>query len=300
MSRRATSSKRGRAKQPPERDWIPSLLLAGKAFLALTLSTSVVLGLWWTNQRAEALVAQDGPDIEIQWLPVDQGGEAGSWPPVEQQSLILSRCYEVLGDDAQPFDTQALDQLAQSVLESGWVVDVEDVHREPGRRIVVSPRWAIPTAVVRGADFDYLIAADGRPLPLRYRRGASAWKALVGLGFDPAGVWSRDGASEPITVEGVYSGLAVLEAIKASVALDQISAIDVTQPNQVVLLTDRGTRVVWGSPPGLDRPGEVGTATKLERLNFFRTSADDGYRVDAGLDRLDISGRSVLIDESRG
>lgn len=301
MSKKKTTKKP--APKPAGEGRLGRFVIAIKVVVVLAVFGGAAAGFAWVDGRAGEIVAGESPEIEVAWLSVLEGGEPSAWPPVEQQSAILSGCYAALSDvqsEHGPLGTGALVAVERAMLASGWVLDAGRVSRARGGKIVVEPEWLTPAAVVRGDAFDYLISADRRPMPIHYRAGTTGWKAILGARRPPSEQWLGDGLAEPLDDPGVDAALRVLGLLTESSGIDQVEAIDAGDPSRLVLLTDRGSRVVWGSATDEYKPGDVGDEVKLERLRYFRTSADEGYRIDAGLPEIDISREKWIVNPSGG
>jgi hypothetical protein len=63
----------------------------------------------------------------------------------------------------------------------------------------------------------------------------------------------------------------------------------------IEIITDRGTRVVWGAAPGEFKPGEVETKTKLGHLQAL---FDRYSRIDAGQNRVTVFYEYTDVDHS--
>ena len=78
----------------------------------------------------------------------------------------------------------------------------------------------------------------------------------------------------------------------------QISGVDLSdflKNGKLTLITDRGTRIVWGSAIGDSVPGEVKVERKIARLE---QNLKEFGRIDANQNRVEIYTPIVLVDKT--
>lgn len=294
---------------------------AGRASAALTfllLAAAVVGGVLAfepLRQRAAALRARE-VSVIFEWPalgPAPSGGHAAravGWPGAGASTWLSEPYRHELVALAQrtltsdPFDAAALERTRQALLDTGWFAAVHSVRREPvgvvaggepAGRVRVVASWRTPAAVVRHGESDYLISADAERLPLKYPHGGSGLRVIEGVSFDPPEKLGQRwlGAQVPAALE-------LLATLQASPGYAQVAGVDVSryaEQKRLTIITDRGTRVVWGSAPSDFAPLEPAVATKLHWLAYFATSPEHGRRIDGRQSVLDLSNpRGVVID----
>ncbi len=199
--------------------------------------------------------------------------------------------------EQNPHSVSALRAAQGALMKTGWFADECTLSREPEGVIRISGRWRIPAAVVRADGRDRLVAATGERLPVAYPIDASGRKVILGLEQAPLPAlgerWVNAGA--------VRAGLDLLRYVSSAPGNHQIHAVDVSafgsSRGELVLVTDRGTRILWGGPIGVFSPGQARDEEKRSRLSsvYMRYG-----RIDAGSAYIDISLESgVEIQQPR-
>ena len=140
-----------------------------------------------------------------------------------------------------------------------------------------------------GSEVDYLVSAKGERLPPEYAPEASGLKVLIGPEHKIPAVGDAWLGGD------VQAGLALLNCLRRAPEsqrediLDQARAIDISEyshTKNLYIVTDTGSRILWGGEPGTFVPGQARDDIKLDRL--ARLIRDHG-RIDASRDFLDIS-----------
>ncbi len=87
----------------------------------------------------------------------------------------------------------------------------------------------------------------------------------------------------------MQAGLTLLDFLRTTPFAHQVAAIDVSEYNsrkRLLIITDRGSTIVWGGEPGHFHPGQARDDTKRTRLlQLFRKSG----RIDDGEDLVNVS-----------
>ena len=257
---------------------------------------------WVAEARASDAVRTGGVTVEIVPLrAVQEGGAATVWPPENWLEDLERRAKDAYSSSGVALGPAGLRAVSEVIAESGWAASAGRVVRDGGGVIRVEPDWHAPSCVVRVDGWDHLISRDGVRLPIWYRERTAGWRAIDGAPVsDPESGETRVQPGEFWEHESVVAGLEVIELLRTIDAFDQVRAVDVSRvgdDGMVEIVTDMDRRVVWGSAPGRERYGEASVERKLERLSYLRGSAQHGYRLDAGMDRLEVFGREVLVDE---
>lgn len=234
--------------------------------------------------------------------PVSTVPSEKTWLPQqfqEQVRKIAETSLEAAADEGA-LSQDPLARVGSALERSGWFDGRPTVRREPDGQIGIQGVWRIPAAVIRDGGRDYLIAWDGKPMPVVYDHGDSKLKAIVGVRVSPPGGGARIDYSKPWPGDDVQAGLELLRVISTQSWAAQVEAIDVGsfgKTGQLVIVSKRGGRVVWGGRPSKPLLGECGTPSKLATI-------DSLYRqfksIDANRAQIEIwwEGRPLEIDVS--
>lgn len=167
-------------------------------------------------------------------------------------------------------------KVARSFEVIPWVESVESVRRVFPNRMVVDLKLRKPIVGVKAGKYHYLTDARG------YRLSAPLkdWPVQK---FDLPLVVTRSvqfvpDRGEPWKDFGVLSGVAVQTYLMKAPLQTRIKVIDLTNLNgrtdpresEVVLWTERNTRIDWGrSPLRKNSPGELTPAVKIAKMVDF-------------------------------
>lgn len=259
-----------RAEKPPRiRLRVALLILAG-----VTLLGSAAYGLHRLDARVRRELADGGPP-RIVFTSRPQ-----SMVPVTDAALA------VFAD--VPWSHPALCRdIAGALRATGWVREVERVHRYPDHRIEIACTFREPVAMVQTPRGCCLVDADCVRLPGWYTNDPG-YKLIVGIVEPPPG------AGETWQAVGLRAAIELVELVSEEHYTDQITGVVVdvrsasigTRLPQLALATDRaGGRIVWGSPIG----SEIEENTVEQKLNLLRTNYRRYGRVDADRAVLDVS-----------
>jgi hypothetical protein len=196
------------------------------------------------------------------------------------EAVALARLKE------HPQSISALANAQEALVGTGWFAGDCTLTREPEGVVRVSGRWRVPAAVIRADGRDRLIAATGERLPVAYPLDTSGRKVILGLEREALpGLgerWVKAGA--------VRAALDLLRYIADVPGSEQIHGVDVSayqsSRRELVLVTDRGTRILWGGPVGTYNPAQARDQEKRSRLASVYTRYG---RVDAGSAFIDVS-----------
>lgn len=293
-----------RKKKPTKRELIMERVtpeLVGTVLTGLVLFVGMGVGLKFADVQAAEIASSGPPVVRIHWPEAISNGQPVNWPPALTQKDLLDDAYTIVEEDPGPFSAKTLDALGIWLSETGWVSAIRDIRRLDEGVIEIDAAWRSPGAVVREGAQDYLIATDGRRLRLSWRADLSPFPVIRGapdaeaLAVVPGELWPSD---------AVQAGLEVLnlvrEELPGSLGWDQVRGVDVSGYNRfkrVVLLTDRGNRIIWGRTPSDPVPDAVSTEAKLGQLRYLRQHPDFGRRIDAGRGLIDISSGPVLVED---
>lgn len=210
-----------------------------------------------------------------------------TWLDPGSQAVLLHIAYDTLSDD--PLDAASVQRTQAALMQTGWFDAPCRVTRLPDNRVVIQGDWREPVAAVRFGEQDYLVSAKGERLPPEYAPEASGLKVLIGPEHKIPAVGDAWLGGD------VQAGLALLNCLRRAPEsqrqdiLDQARAIDISEYSHtktLYIVTDTGSRILWGGEPGTFVPGQARDDIKLDRL--ARLIRDHG-RIDASRDFLDIS-----------
>lgn len=254
--------------------------------------------------------ARSGPiRLTIGW-PSVAGDPGRTWLPESTRREITAAASTKLSSD--PFARESLDAARDALARTGWFTQPPTVHRKAGNEVVIEAEWRTPRAVVRWRGRDYLVAAGGELLKIEYPAGGAGPTMQVIEGT-PSGPPTRTGPGnieelaygEPWNGGDVQAALALLRTLETRFfgtgVWGQVAGVDVSRHQQagvLALVTDTGSRVVWGGAPGVVVPGEQSTEQKLARL--ARLAKGPTGRIDANERLVEIHGAHVFIDQSSG
>jgi hypothetical protein len=271
-----------------ERSWtnrptIRGALLIGAVLLVVGGVVALSAGERALAERAAELRTAPRVEIEFVW-PALRGAtmRADQRPPTWLPEAVRTGLERLTAEhlNANPLDREALASASHALAATGWFIGTPRLERLHAGRVRVEARWREPVAVVRSGDRDYLVGADAHLLPLSYPHRQSGLRAIIAPYAPPP---ERPGQ---LWIGGdVEAGLRLLALLQATAAFDQVAGVDVSgwvRDRELVIVTDRGRRVVWGSAPGDWAPGEPTTEWKLARLQELRDDPAFGRRIDAG------------------
>lgn len=230
-----------------------------------------------------------------------------AWPPSEFQIRLDDEAQAIVAREGGPLSVRVLAELGEWIGGTGWVESVRRVSRTPSGTISIDVAWHQPAAVVRQGARDHVISAEGRRLPLAWSTGASGMPAILGAERGTPADEVR--AGEPWPDLEVQAGVELLMLLHRELGddpnigprgFDQVRAVDVSKYRtlqQLAIITDRNTRIVWGRAPGDPVQDVVSTSQKLSRLTNLRSHPDYGRRIDAGMSYLDLSSGPILVDQ---
>lgn len=249
------------------------------------------------HARASEILAAEERTIEIEW-PTLPGGE-GTWLGPSLRDRITAMVDARLAGRA--LDAGAIADVGQMLAASGWFDGRPTVRRTGDGSIGIGGVWREPACVVRSGARDYVIDWKGRPLPIDYPAGEAGMPVIVGASAEVPVSGGVLDVLEPWPGEDVAAALGLLGPLLGEPFAGQVAGIDVSgfySLGKLAIVTDRDTRVVWGGPFGEFVPGEADTDKKLSRLRNAAANSLYDYRIDSGMDRLDISGEHLIVDRT--
>lgn len=241
--------------------------------------------------------------IEYPAIPGDAGA---TWLPASEQRRLEHLVAQTVSTDV--FDRDSLEALRAALDASGWFSAVPEVRRLTENTVRVRGQWRTPVAAVRVNDRDHLVGAQGELLPLAYTPGGAGASIPVILSaqFGPPENDARGFAYGRRWRGGdVPASLALLAELRRAFhatphIMRQIAGLDASEyarRGRLLIVTDTGSRIVWGSAPGDEKPGEVRANEKIARLVQL-AGAGQG-RIDNGAQRIEVFGPHVYIDQTQ-
>lgn len=296
--------KKTKKQDPPPMSERFAAIGGARLVLAIALIGSIAFVLTFGVSRLEARTQSllSTNDVSFAWPVVRQvQGDDGptAWPPRDVQQRLLALARDRVAQHPDPLSRQTLSAIGSDMLATGLFDDLLAVRRRPGGVIEIQGTWRRPAAAVRHDEHDQLIGPGAELMPVRSPAGQRAVRVILGAAFNPpARAGGTPAYGEPWPGEDVQAGLLVLEELRGRAYWHQVKAIDVSghlRSQRIEIVTDRGSRVVWGAAPGTFKPGEVETARKLEHLQalFERYG-----RIDAGQNRVTIFYEYTDVDRS--
>ncbi|MFG0283845.1 MAG: hypothetical protein ACF8R7_05440 [Phycisphaerales bacterium JB039] len=253
--------------------------------------------------RKQALREAGGaPEIQINWP---------AWLPADEQTRLAQIAQWALeGASAGPLSAAPLRAIGASLAETGWFAQLPSVQRAAGGVIAVEGDWLEPRFAIRwpptpsGAAIqrDHLVTRQARLTPMWYPADGSHLPLILGpQAGPPVTAQGAPGFGQIWPDEGVAHAIALLQLLVAEPYFDQILGISVAEypaTGRLVIVTNWGSEVVWGSPLDVDAThrGEVRAELRLVNLRALQASYT---RIDAGQRRVDVYRPSVEIAPGR-
>lgn len=265
-----------------------SFRAAGAMALALLGLGGAGYGVAAVHARASDLLASEPVTVEVAWPLVPGGTE--TWLGEGLREQILARVGTQL--EGQPLGAVALARVGESLAASGWFDAAPRVTRTRDGTIEIRGVWRQPACVVRSGQRDYAVDWKGRPFPLDYAAGTSPLRAVVGVSANvPLSRTGELDVMNPWPGDDVRAALDLLAPLLREPFAAQVAGIDASgyfSQGQLAIITDTGSRVVWGGSYGEFIPGEASSEDKLARLRSLAANAQLGNRIDAGQSRIEI------------
>ncbi len=326
MAKKSTTKRKKANEREPmmerlvERRGVRTAGLVLLGLVTLGLLGGAGYGVWSVDAKARSVLGTKLQRVEIIWpMRTSRGDHAHVLSSLVRDEL-QSQVEAIVNHEADPFSSQTLAMAGEWLTMSGWFDGVPMVARVDSETIRIEGAWRRPVALVRhghGDDArDYLIDEQLRLLPKVYAVGertesgsgggsvgdGGGGRYLTGATYNPAGnaPWQLD-FTTPWPDQSLAAGLELLNLLMRQPFAGQVAGVDVRDyfvEHRLEIITDRGTRVVWGGPVGEFIPGEADTQQKLTHLLQFFNDPTFGRRIDAGLERLEVFDRQVVIDRS--
>lgn len=230
--------------------------------------------------------------IAFDW-PATESGDV--WLPPAVRADLERIAHATVS--MNPFDRESLERTALELEKTGWLSNVTSVRRLTGGEVRISGAWRAHAAVVVKDSRRYLVGT-----------GAELLKGPAGMDISRMYTITEPRAQVPTRRDGTVAyGMPWLGAVDESIALlravdglpgsARIAGVDLTsfaRDGRLVLVTDGGSRIVWGSAIGDESPGEAASEQKIANLKRILANGDDTrHRVlEIVLPRVEIDVRS--------
>jgi hypothetical protein len=275
-----------RSKSRKKREWkLPRIPLPnwentrrGLIAAMFLLLVAAIVGAWITSvPRLQAHAARNNaPDAVVVSFQ-----NSPAWVRGELEHSLMATVQAQLAADpfigegiipGDPMDRDALVAVRNALIDTGWFEAVHQVRRVHAERIDIEATFADPYALIRWRERYYLIDSRGRLLPRPFDVDEASqldhFISIVGTRYAPPGFagFEWDG-------EDVIAALSIMQVIDQQPWRHQVRRVDVAgyvdrRHQPIRLITDRGSTIIWGRPPGEEGAYESLTDRKLAFLNL--------------------------------
>ena len=290
MAKKKTKKKT--TKRDPEIAERNKRIAIGSALVVLTGAVFVggAMGVGELDRAAASAIVPGTPEVQINWAVLSDGTV---WMPMhEQERISIAIGRAVKGGKA--LSNEPLREAVLELQQSGWVEGVPEARWTSDGTIILDAHWRVPAAVVRVGKREVLIDWDRHVLPLDYGIGQSNQRFFMNTDAPLPRVGEQWGGAD------LKDGIALLRELRTNGLLDQVDGFDLgdgAESGTISIITNRGTRVVWGAGPGRERPGEQPARVKVQRL---MTIYERAGLLDGGTGYIDIRGDDIMVKKSGG
>jgi len=265
------------------------------ALVLLLLATLVGLNYWvrYESSNATGSTAKNGgglAHLDIRIVPKradisEQLQLSCTNAPVWVSDELKHRFIDAVLDNVvhdknlkNGIDDQIVLDIRSELLNTGWFKRIENVQLISVDHLRINVTFAAPFAVVHYGGAYSLIDDRGWLLPLVFPQDPPPQFVIIkGNRFSPPVRPGRqwEGADIAAAIE-------LQELIEHQAWRDQVRAIDVAgfyNDESISIVTDRGTRIVWGSVPGEEKRLEAPVDLKLAWLDHHY---EKHHHIDAG------------------
>lgn len=246
---------------------------------------SAGMGIKAIDIRAAEFVNDQDPQIQINW---GQGSSGHIWMPISERDRIEAKIKASLAD-SKALSWHPLYQASKALAATGWVNGEPAARWTDDGSIIIDAKWRVPAAAVRKGNRDYIIDFDANVLPLDYAIDQSNQLIIHNPGLPFPGTGNQWNEPE------IRDALKLLQELKSNNLHLQIVGIDLGTRREhgiLQLITNGNARVIWGGGPGRDRPAEMPSTVKMERLISLYNKTG---RIDAAVQIVDIRGQHILM-----
>lgn len=284
------STKRKSTKRDPERSERNRRIAIASSIVILggAVCIGAAMGIGELDRAAARSIVPASPEVAINWDTLSDGSV---WMPrKEQERLGLGVARAVRGGRA--LSSEPLKEAVLTMQSSGWVRGTPQAHWTSDGQIVIDASWRIPAAAVRVGNREVIIDWDRYVLPLDYAFNESNQLYFVNTDAPLPRVGQQWEGTD------LQDGIALLRELRTNNLLEQVAGFDLgrgADSGTISIITQRGTRIIWGAGPGRERPGEKSTNVKLERMRALYERAG---LIDGGEPYIDIRGDDIMVDRN--
>jgi len=292
MAKKKTKRKTTTKKRDPELAERNKRIAIGASLAVLSGAVFVggAMGVGELDRVAADAIVSGTPEISINWPTLSDGTV---WlPQAEQNNLHTAMMRSIKGGKA--LSSEPLQEAVRTLQLSGWVDGTPVARWTSDGYIDIDAVWRVPCAVVRVGTREMLIDWNRRVLPLDYAIDQSNQRYFINVDAPLPTIGQQWVGTD------IEDGIALLRELRSNQLLDQVDGFDLGiggESGTITIITNRGTRVVWGAGPGRERPGEQPASVKIERLRQIYQRAG---LLDAGAAYLDIRGDEIMYDPYPG
>jgi len=305
MARRQLETKKTTGTPGDGFGWKPFLVYLSSFVIVALFAVCLVaaaFGMRPLKQRSSNYIGNAPIKILIAWpRTVKPTGEVSTetWLPKADQEELVALAFGELGESPDPFSSEPLERIGDTMEATGWFSSRPTVFRASGSSIMVRGEWRIPAAVVRANDKDYLIAWDGRLMPPIYKPGECKLRVILNPACPaPAKAGGVRDFENAWPGEDIAASLELLALIADKKWVKKIAGVDAgaySEHSSLTLVTQEDTRIIWGGRPSKPRLGDANTRQKLAKINDI---ARQFGRPDGGYPQVDVSGVHLTFDIS--
>lgn len=228
---------------------------------------------WWWQPDVRAWLPDLSQSPEYRLRVADiQVTPPPQWVPPDLVTQVVHRAN--LPEELCVLDAHVARDVGEAFALHPWVEQVVAVRKSVPARIEVELRYRAPVAMVQMAQGMYPIDARGVLLPPADFRVVDTknYPEILNIRSSPgpAGMPWGDSA-----VQGAAELAAALLPWWKSLDIKSIayeaSTTGATSDDMFVLLTARGSRILWGRAPSTDHPGELSVEQKIGRMREYVT-----------------------------
>ncbi len=284
MARKKTTKKKS-SKRDPERTHrnqriaLTSAVLLGGA----AVFVGAAMGIGEINNKAAQIIAPDGLQVQINW-PTNADGNI--WLPLGERENIEQLILNAV-QGGQPLSQEPLKEAGIALNKSGWIRQLPTVRWTSEGFIAIEADWRVPAGSVRVGTREIIIDWDRYVLPLDYAIGESNQRFFINTDARLPQVGQQWVGTD------LKDGLELFATLSEENLLEQVAGFDLGKDEEsgiIRIITNRQAQIIWGAGPGRERPGEVPTGVKIDRL---RALYNKSGLIDGGTQFIDIRGSEI-------
>ncbi|MCA9282488.1 MAG: hypothetical protein H6812_13895 [Phycisphaeraceae bacterium] len=237
--------------------------------------------------------------VRIDW-PLDDRNQIANWLPASVSEMLMQLAgNELRGSGA--FDQESLVRAAYTLESTGWVRSGVEVRRRADGTIDIDGQWRAPAVVIQRNGQHYLGAIAGELL--RVPAGLDLERTTMFRVFNPYSEAPKDKMGNPAygekwpggDVQAAITLLDKLGPLDESKFIIGVDAREYMRSGHLLIITDAGGVIDWGSAIGETAPGEV---TIEDKISHLRRVLRPGQRLDTQAGRIEIYNRVVQLDKT--